>query len=341
MSRLCCSLAFALVAALTLSVLAARPAQARTLKIKMGTVAPQGSIWHKALLEMADVFAEETGGQVELKVYAGVVGDEPTIVRKMRVGQLHAATLTNTGLALITKEPMAVQLPMLFDDYAEMDAVVEQMAPVFDKALEEDGFITLTWSDGGWVHFFTRKPAVAVADIKGVKSWMWAHDPKALESFAAIGFAPVVLSGVDIIPSLQTGMIDALPTTPITAVAIQSYPHTPNMIDVKWGVLIGGTVIDKKTWERIPADARPRIRARCMEVGRRLSASVRTESDKAVKIMQGKGLKVHKPSPAQLEEWRAKAKEATAIVRGGSVDIALADKVIALRDAYRKQHGEK
>ena len=335
------SLALALVAALALSTLAPTPAQARKLKIKMGTVAPQGSIWHKALLEMAEVFSEETGGKVELKVYAGVVGDEPTIVRKMRVGQLHAATLTNTGLALITTEPMAVQLPMMFDSYEEMDAVMAGMAPTFDKALEEDGFVTLTWSDGGWIHFFTREPAVSVADVQGVKSWMWAHDAKALEALAAVGFAPVVLSGVDIIPSLQTGMIDALPTTPITAVALQTYPHTQNMIGVRWSMMVGGTIISKEAWERVPAEARPRIRARCMEVGKRLSTAVRAETDSAIAIMTSKGLKVHTPTAAQLVEWRARADKVNAIVRQGSVDPALADKAFALRDAYRKQHGKK
>jgi len=340
MTRIGSAFAAALAVNLALVTLSAAPAEARALKVKMGTVAPQGSIWHKALLEMAEVFAEETDGKVQLKIYAGVVGDEPTIVRKMRIGQLHAATLTNTGLALITKEPMAVQQPMLFDDYEEMDAVFAQMAPTFDKALDDDGFVTLTWSDGGWVHFFTKKPAVSPSDVKGVKMWMWAHDPKALQSFASIGFAPVVLSGIDIIPSLQTGMIDAFPTTPISAVALQTYPHTPNMIDVRWGVLIGGTIISKKAWERVPAEARPKIRARCMEIGKRLSASVRAESEKSIQIMQSKGLKVHSPTPEQMKAWRVKATAAQAIIRQGSVDPALADQAVSLRDAYRKQRGK-
>ena len=57
----------------------------------------------------------------------------------------------------------------------------------------------LAWSDAGWVHFFTKKPARSLEEIDGMKMWMWAHDKAALESFAVLGFAPVVLSGVDII----------------------------------------------------------------------------------------------------------------------------------------------
>lgn len=330
-----------MLAVLAATLLLAPAAGARGLVIKLGSVAPQGSIWHKALLEMAEAFEQETKGQVQLKVYAGVVGDEATIVRKMRVGQLQAAALTNSGIALITSEPMAVQLPMQFDNYAELDATMVEMAPVFDRALEEDGFVNLLWADAGWMHFFTRKPAVSLDDVKNMKMWMWGGDPKALESFAVIGFAPVVLSGVDIIPSLQTGMIDALPTTPISALAIQSYPLTPHMIDVKWGLLLGGVVITKEAWERIPAEARPRLRERCHAIGVQLVADTRRDSDKAVELMRSKGMAVHTPNAAQMAAWRERARQSLLIVRGGSVDAALADQALAARDRYRASQSAK
>ena len=319
----------------------AQPAQARSMVVKMGTVAPKGSIFHKALLKMAVAFDEETGGKVKRKVYAGVVGDEPTIVRKMRVGQLQAATLTSTGLAQITKEPMAVQLPMQFRNTDELDATLAGMQPVFDKALENHGFVSLTWSDGGWMYFFTKKPAVSVADVQNRKLWMWANDPVAVEAFSVIGFAPVVLSGVDIIPSLQTGMITALPTTPVTALALQSYPMTPNMIDIKWGVMLGGTIIDQKVWERIPADARKRISQRCHQIGVELATQARQQSNDALKIMQKKGLVIHHPDAVQRKAWEQKAKESAAIVRGQSVDAALVDQAIKIRDDYRAAHPQK
>lgn len=316
------------------------PAQARGLVVKMGTMAPKGSVFHKALLQMADVFEQETGGKVKLKIYPGVVGDEPTIVRKMRVGQLQAATLTSTGLALITREPMALQLPMQFRNSAELDVTIAGMSPTFDKALEDHGFVSLTWSDGGWMYFFTKDPAVSVQDVQNRKLWMWANDPVAVEAFAVIGFAPVVLSGVDIIPSLQTGMINALPTTPVTALAMQSYPLVPNMIDVKWGVMLGGTIIDKKVWEKIPQDQRTRIRSRCQQIGLDLAKETRRQSREALEIMQKKGLVVHKPNPAQMQGWEKKAQESFAIVREKAVDSALVDQACKIRDAYRAAHPE-
>lgn len=311
---------------------------ARALKIKIGTVAPAGTLPHKALLEMAEVFALETEGSVELKVYAGVVGDEGTIVRKMRVGQLQGAMLTSKGLALFSTEQMAVQVPMLFADTEEMDAVFAQMQPTFDAALEEDGLISLSWCDGGWLYFFTKRPAVSPQDIVGMKMWMWPHASSTAESFSVTGFRPVVLSEADVVPSLQTGMIEVFPATPLTAFALQTFRYTPHVIDVRWSSMLAGVVILNSTWKEIDPERAVRIRQRCMEIGRQLSARVRRDSNQALQIMIDKGLTVHIPDASQMKTWASKAKAALAVVRGSGVDAALVDRAIELRDIYRKEH---
>jgi len=305
--------------------------------IKLGTVAPANSIVHKTLLELADLFRSETAGQVRLQIYPGTVGDEASIVRKLRIGQLQAATLTSKGLALITTEQMAVQLPMLFDDTDEMDAVVGEMQPAFDQALLDDGYVSLFWCDGGWIQFFTKRPAVAVEDLKGMRMWMWSGDPHAAKAFSLLGFEPVILSDVDIIPSLQTGLVEAFPTTPVTAVALGSYPLTPHLIDVRWGSMLAGTIVSAAVWQKIDPAARERIQRRTRQLGRELSSRARADSAASIAIMQTRGLTVHAPTPAQLVQWRARATEALAVVRGTSVDAALADRAIALRDAYRSR----
>src|SRR5437588_12814975 len=80
-------------------------ATAAPLRIKLGTLAPQGSTWHQLLQEMAQKFAQESGGQVELKIYAGgTQGNEGEMIRKMAIGQLQAASITAIGIHEITPE---------------------------------------------------------------------------------------------------------------------------------------------------------------------------------------------------------------------------------------------
>ena len=61
----------------------------------MGTGAPEGSPWHQILKAMGEKWKESSGGAVTLRIYpGGVLGDEPDLVRKMRVGQIQAAAVT-------------------------------------------------------------------------------------------------------------------------------------------------------------------------------------------------------------------------------------------------------
>ena len=67
--------------------------------IKLGTVAPEGSPWHDTLLEVAQKWKALSGGTVTVRIYAGgVAGDEKDMLRKIRIGQLHATALTSVTL---------------------------------------------------------------------------------------------------------------------------------------------------------------------------------------------------------------------------------------------------
>src|SRR3982750_3184300 len=103
---------------LALSLCLAASARAAPVRIKLGTLAPQGSTWHPILQEMAQRFAQESAGQVELKVYAGgTQGSEGEMIRKISIGQLQAASMTSVGLHEITPEPQVEDVPFLIDSY--------------------------------------------------------------------------------------------------------------------------------------------------------------------------------------------------------------------------------
>lgn len=309
--------------------------QARQLVLKVGTVAPRGTSWAKSMEELGDTFEQLSDGKVTLRVYAGVVGDEPTIVRKMRVGQLHGAVLTSTGLSLIAPEPMALQLPMVFDNYTELDAARDALEPTLNAALERQGFVVLAWGDAGWMRIFSKRPVVSPADVSGMKIWMWAHDAHGVKIFSSLGFTPVVLSSVDLVPSLQTGMIEALPATAMVALSLQAYSLAPHMNSVKWGPMVGATVVSKKDWERIPTELRKVLLQAARDNGAKLRAAVRAQDDEAIAVMQRNGLTVHTPDAAQRAAWDAHAKKLLAMTRGVAVDAALFDQVLAVRDRVR------
>ena len=72
------------------------------------------------------------------------------------------------------------------------------------------------------------------------------------------GFKPVVLSSADLVPSLQVGKIDALCYPPVLVLAAGMHNKAKFMLDFPYSSLTGVTVVDKNTWEKVPADLRPR-----------------------------------------------------------------------------------
>lgn len=324
------------VVLLLLAGIASPAGAAEPILIKMGTLAPDGSSWHQIFKTMGEKWRQAPGGGVTLRIYpGGVLGDEPDLVRKMRVGQIQAAALTAVGLADIDTAVSALQIPMMFRSWDEVDAVREQIRPVLERRLEEKGFVVLNWGDAGWVMFFAKQPFSTPADMKKLKLFVWAGDNQAIDMWKAAGYQPVPLSSTDILTGLQTGLINAFDTTPLLALSSQWFGLAKHMLDLKWAPLLGATVIHKKTWDKIPVETQNAMRRAAAEAGERLKVDIRAANDKAIAAMQERGLTVHAASPEIEAAWTREAEGIYPKIRGTLIPAETFDEVKRLRDAYR------
>src|SRR5919198_6348902 len=151
--------------ALALTLAATAASAQPPVRIKLGTLAPQGSTWHQLLTSMAQDISSSTNGQVELKIYAGgTQGNEGEMIRKISIGQLHAASITAIGLHEITPEPQAEDVPFLIDSYEEYDYVHAKLRAKLDEALIARGYVPIHWGEVGFVYFFSTEPWRTPAD---------------------------------------------------------------------------------------------------------------------------------------------------------------------------------
>ena len=337
-------LLIALVAALATALAWPTPtpveAQGRVI-IRMATLVPDGSSWHLILKETAEKWKELSGGRVRVRLYpGGVAGDDPDVVRKMRLGTLSAALLSAVGVGEIDRSVYALGIPLMYDSYDEVYWVHEKMKADLEAGLEKKGFIVLNWMDGGWVHFFTKKPVAVPADLQKLKLFTWAGDAEAVEVWRAGGFRPVPLPSTEIATALQTGLIEALGSPPQVAVISQFFNHAPNMTDLRWQLLLGATLITKTAWAKIPADVRPAIREATEEAGARLRREIREAAAKDVAAMEKRGLTVVRVTDAQRAEWQKLTETLYPEIRRRVVPPEAFDEALRLRDEYRKQHGD-
>lgn len=308
----------------------------RSVVIKMATLAPSGSAWHENLKEIASEWNRASGGAVTLRIYPdGVAGDESDMVRKMRIGQLQGAMITNAGLSRFVSEANALTIPLAVDSWESLDRVRNAMKPRLEKLLEEQGIVVLNWGDAGWVRFFVNNPDPSVKTVQKAKLFVWSSDDGTADVWKASGFNAIPLASTDILPGLQTGMINAYNSTATMALASQWFAFTPYMIDMPWAPLIGVTVVTKDTWEKIPETTRVELKRIAEDAGQRLQKEVRRIEDQAISEMQKRGLKVIKPSEDQYKEWQKVAQASYPKIRGSLIPNQWFD------DAMRAAKGEK
>jgi TRAP-type C4-dicarboxylate transport system substrate-binding protein len=255
----------------------------------------------------------------------------------MRIGQLQAAMLTVAGLSEIDESIHVLEyMPMMFRSLEEMEHVLEQLRPTLEKRMLDKGFVTLFWGDAGWIRFFTSKPIRYPEDLKKMKTFVWAGDTQQLDLMKAAGYPSVPLEASDILTGLQTGMIDAISTTPQYALAGQFYRRAKYMLEVNWAPLLGATVVTRKTWDSLTARDREFILESAVEAGREIRTQSRLEAEESVEAMKKRGLVVQEISPEIQARWEAAAEEVYPKIRGSMVPEEVFDEVQQLIREYRE-----
>jgi len=326
----------ALVAA-AFGLILALPGARAGERIKLATLAPTGSTYYKSLLNLKEAWKKASNGTVDLIIYAdGKLGGEADTVNLMSVNSIQAAMLTGVGLSEIEKAVAGLQsIPMGFRDFAEVDYVGDKLRPMLEERLARKGFVVLFWSDAGWVRFFSKKPVSHPDDLKKLKLFTWAGHPEQVQIYRAAGYNAIPLETADILPSLQTGLIEATPAVPVFALAGQIDGRAPYMLDLNWAPLIGACVVRKESWEKVPANLRQKLLESAATAGKEIKESGRKESEESVAAMVKRGLKVTPMTPELEAEWRRVAEEVYPRIRGKLVPADVFDEVLRFIREYR------
>ncbi len=298
----------ALAAAL---LLAACPIDAAV--IKFATIAPEGSTWMKALNDLNAEVQQRTSGRVRFKFYpGGVQGDEKDVVKKIRIGQLQAGAFTGVGLGEIAPPVRLLDAPWLFHDDAEVDYIHGAFSKDFNASIDKGGYVLLGWMDLGWVYVFSRTPIAGPEDMKKARMWVWEGDPIAQAAYKAIGVNPIPLSIVDVMSSLETGLIDAVYGPPMGVTALQWFRRLKYIYALPMADSSGAVLIAKDAFHALSEDDRGILLQASAKHLRRLNLLCRKENVEALAALQNQGLILsQKPSSEMMQHtedlgWRAR-----------------------------------
>lgn len=312
----------------------ALPLQAATLKI--ATVAPDGTGWMQEMRAGAKEIERRTEGRVKFRFYpGGVMGDDQSVLRKIRIGQLHGGVLTGGGASLIHPDAALYSLPFAFNDYTEVDHVRSTMDGELVAALKEKGFVSFGLTEGGFAYFLSNEPIATVAELRKRKVWVPEGDRVNRATLEAIGVAPISLPLTDVLTGLQTGLVDTVATSPIGAIALQWHTRVKYMVDAPLVYLYATMVVRDRVFDRLSKGDQAVVREVMSGVFERLNRQNRIDNESARDGLAAQGISIVEPQERASQWQEAIDASLRRVVEEGIFKQDSLDRLQRHVDAYR------
>ena len=225
-------------------------------QLKLAVLVPEGTTWGNSVKKLAKEVESVTKGEVTFKIYyGGVSGDEPDVLRKIRVGQLHGGIFTGKTLGDISGDARAMEIPFTFyNDHKKASRALGQLSPLFDAALKSKGYVNLGFYEIGQVYLVSTKKISNLNELKGVKIWSWEGDPLVQAMIESLDLVSVPLALPDVLSSLSTGIINAAYAPPLGIIALQWHTKVKYLVDFPTAFSIGALLISDKAWAKVKPD---------------------------------------------------------------------------------------
>jgi len=300
--------------------------------LKIATLAPEGTGFMKAMRAAGEEITERTDGRVKLRFYpGGAMGNDQTVLRKIRIGQLHGGVVTAGALAGAFPDVQIYGLPVLFRSYDEVDHVRAKVDAKILEGLANNGFISFGLVEADFSYLLSSTPITSIADLKGHKVWMPEGDPISQAIFEAANISPVPLPLSDVLTGLQTGLIDTVASTPVGAVALQWFTKVKYLTDAPLLYIYGTIAVSQKAFSRIAPADQEIVREAFGRAAKMLNGTSREENRKALEALKKQGIIVVQPTPEESRDWERLAGEARlALKKKGLYSMALYDEILEL-----------
>ncbi|MCF6245841.1 MAG: TRAP transporter substrate-binding protein DctP [Desulfobacula sp.] len=302
---------------------------AKSVKFKIATLSPDGSMWMEKMLKGAKQVTQKTDNRVTFKFYpSGRMGNDKMVLKKIKIGQLHGGAVVSGSLASFFTANQLYSQPMKFNTLKEVDYVRKYMDDYITKGLAEKGFVSFGLIGGGFSYIMSKKPVETVQDLRKQKVWIPDNDTISSESIEAFGINPIPLSIADVRISLQSGLIDTVATSPVGALVLQWHTQIKYVTQIPLIYLSAMLVLDKKQFSKVSPSDQQIIRREMSQISKEIQAQNRIDDIKNIAVLKNRGIIFITPNPAAMEEWKSLGKKASRkMVESGVLPKGIADEL--------------
>jgi TRAP-type C4-dicarboxylate transport system substrate-binding protein len=261
-------------------------------QIKLAVLVPEGTSWGNSLKKLSKEVEAATNGEVNFKIYfGGVSGDEPDVLRKVRIGQLHGGIFTGKTLGDIHGDVRAMEIPFTFyGNQKKASDTLGKLSPQFNQGLKSKGFVNLGFYEIGQVYVVSTKKISSLKELKGVKIWSWEGDPLVGALLESLQLVSVPLALPDVLSSLSTGIINAAYAPPLGIIALQWHTKIKFLVDFPTAYSIGALLVSDKVWAKIKPDHQQKISSIAQRLIKEANEKSVVESETAKTQLKNSGV---------------------------------------------------
>jgi tripartite ATP-independent transporter DctP family solute receptor len=287
--------------------------------------------------KMQEVLAAKTGGKMKIVAFwGGSAGGDLPATQALRAGTQEMVCTSSSPLVGIVKELGVFDLPFLFANEKEADAVLDGPAGAyFNKKLDEVGLVNLAYWENGFRNLTNSKRAVAkVEDFDGVKLRVMQNNIF-LDTFKTLGSNAVPMAFGEVFTALETKTIDGQ-ENPFVTIETSKFNEVQKYLSVTRHAYTPFLVLySKKLWDQLNPQEQAVLREAAIEGQKVERAANRVLNEKALASLKAKGMQVNEISAAEQKRMLERVKP----VYDKNVPVIGAEAVNLVLDALKKARG--
>ena len=305
---------------------------------KFATIAPKGIGLGNSIRNIV-IPAIEEGSDHTLKIdvyWGGVMGDEADYQQKMRLGQIQGTGISGMAATIFCPEMSVLELPFMFNSWAEVDYIKKVMREDFEKLHEKYGYMLAAWNDQGFDQFYSNKWRLdKLEQFENAKfgSWYGEVEVKFLET---LGANPIPVSVAEAVPAIRQKVADSMVGPSFYIVATQMYPNVKyvNPINVRYSPAV--IVIDLDRWNGVKDKYKQRYKDQRFDIEAKIAKNLRSDSDKCLAAIIKYGAEECHMAPEEVKIMKEKARTTWDYFTGKFYSRELLDKLLGHLATFRE-----
>jgi tripartite ATP-independent transporter DctP family solute receptor len=324
-----------LVATAALATVGIAAAQDKVIKFANQNAAGHPIV--QGMEKFAEIVAAKSGGKIKVNVFpGGQLGSDQANVSALQGGTLEMASMNSGIFASQVKEFAAFDLPFMFANGKEADAVVDgPFGQKMHAKLEEKGLVGLGYYELGFRNITnSKRPITKVEDIAGLKLRV-IPNPINVDWVKALDANPTPLPWPEVYAALEQKAVDGQENPVATIYGAKLYEVQKYMTLTNHQYNPQSVVISKKFWDTLSADEKKIIGDAVTESAKFQRQQARASVASTLENLKKAGMTVSELAPGEQVKLVEKMKPVITKHAGAVGEATVSDLLAELAKARK------